>query len=493
MHQWLTLFRSQDGRVARGLLNATSPVTTVSVGARSEYSGRGDVLMEKGGWVMRIELTTKRVIVAGTLVAAFVASAIAGPVVTGSQVRSFLGNTTGKLVFTKLDCNDASCDKKGRSLYYLDFSEENLTEHKIIDYYDESVEPRNTVISPDGQWISYNTLNVNKTWQGNKLYIARLQANVGGTRSLGDGALPHWWRKPGTDELYVIYNTRDLENDGWAMSWPPTNSETRIQRVDPGTMQLIGSDSKLIQYQANGGRSTNGKWLFAAGGFAGTFRIDAYATANATIHEDVYFGTNPNYSEDDLDGCNPSISPHAAEDDTRVLYLDKPHTGYHICDVRGGNREHIDWNNSENPYLDEPEWSTHPNFFTGKASRNNMDPPYDIYIVRISDHAKLKVLDGNYSFPHMWVDYDPSSVRRSGAMRTPSDVRVAADRTSLRFAGALDARATVSLFDARGRNVTTARIGRDMRVDGLDLRPGRFLLEVREGSTVLCTRSVLVR
>ncbi len=442
---------------------------------------------------MRIELTTKRVIVAGTLVATFVASAIAGPVVTGSQVRSFLGNTTGKLVYTKLDCNDASCDKKGRSLYYLDFSEENLTEHRIVEYYDEKVEPRNAVISPDGQWVSYNTMNVDRKWEGNKLYIARLQPNTGNIRRLEDGALPHWWRKPGTDEMYIIYNTRDLDNDGWAMSWPPEESETRTQRVDPGTMQTVGSSSKLIRYQANGGRSKNGKWLFAAGGLPGTFRIDAYVTANATIHEDIYLGQNPNDPRDSLDGCNPSISPHEAEADIRVLYLDTAHTGYHMCDVRGNNREHIEWNNNENPYLDEPEWSTHPNFFAGKGSKNNMQPPYDIYIVRISDHAKLKVLDGSYSFPHLWVYEDPSAGVRTGSrVGTPNRISVVADRTCLRFTGTIASGATARVFDGAGRVAKVARIGENKRIDGLNLPPGRFFVEVRDGVTVMRTAAVLL-
>ncbi|MBD3239642.1 MAG: hypothetical protein GF331_03585, partial [Chitinivibrionales bacterium] len=175
--------------------------------------------MEKGGWVMRIRQTIKRGALTGGILAAFVTSAVAGPVVSGSEVRAFLGGVTGKLVYTHLDSDDI--DKCGKSIRYLDFSEETLTEHEVMNTRSEpdETEPRNALISPDGEWIAYNTLSRSncwsEIWQSPHLLVCRLQANASNHVYLGNGALPHWWRKPGTDEMYIIYNTKDLEDGGW--------------------------------------------------------------------------------------------------------------------------------------------------------------------------------------------------------------------------------------------------------------------------------------
>jgi len=83
------------------------------------------------------------------VVALGVVQAMGTVVVTGTQARTFLGGKTGKLVYTHLDSD--SDDKTGRELRYLDLSEETLIEHTIVDLHSDGVEPRNALISPDGQ------------------------------------------------------------------------------------------------------------------------------------------------------------------------------------------------------------------------------------------------------------------------------------------------------------------------------------------------------
>jgi len=175
-------------------------------------------------------------------------------------------------------------------------------------------------------------------------------------------------------------------------------------RLNPTTMRPAASATQLTSYQMNGGRSKSGAWLFAAGGLPMTIRVSPTALSDAQILEEVNLSVNAYSDSDSLDGCNPSMSPHWADADVRLLYLDKNHRGYWICDVQGGHRTHTIWGETDNPYLDEPEWSTDAGFATGKASRNNMDPPYDIYMLKLTDHSRLKVIEGNNSFPHLWVE-----------------------------------------------------------------------------------------
>jgi hypothetical protein len=419
----------------------------------------------------------------------------AAPVVTGTQVRTFLGGATGKLVYTHLDNNTAN--KTGRTLYYLDFSEETLVEHLVVDYHSANTEPRNAAISFDGQWVAYNTLQgVNDVAD---LYIARLQTSAPTPIALGTGALPYWWLRPGSDELYVIFNGKDLENGGWAGNYrgggyyPPRNSPTYCQRVDPTTMAAIGSSTQLTDYQMNGGRSKNGAWMFAAGGFPMSLRIEPTAVAATQIFEKISLSVDSASDSDSLDGCNPSTSPHWAEVDIRFLYLDKPHTGYHICDVRGNNRIHRTWGSEDNnPYLDETQWSTHVNFAAGKGSLNDQQPPFDLYLFRISDGAKLKIIEGNNSFPFLWVD-GSDAIRESRSAPAGNRVaRVAYSNGLVRVTGGSVA-GFVTVSNAQGRVVAgpTALSATGVPVQ---LAPGTYVASVRDLAGVEFARgSLLVR
>lgn len=357
----------------------------------------------------------------------------AAVVATGQQVRAFLGGASGKLVYTKLDCNDQSCNKQGRSLWYVDLSEATLTERQILSTASDDGEPRNTVVSPDGQWISFNVYNIDNSWAGTWLYVARLQASASKT-SLSQGAIPHWWKKPGTNELYLIYNDADLEgSNGWMMSFPWNRVPTKMIQVNPSTGATIGSATTLLNTLANGGRSANGEWLFAAGGAPGTFKVNATVTSNATALETVSLSLDAGTGDwDTLDGCNPSMSPHAAEADIRVMYVcrdnDNNHRAVWTCGVRGDDRKRIMWNDTENPYVDEPEWSNVPQYAAAKASEENITAPFDIYLFKVDGSGLLKVLEGNYSFPYLWVD--PTTIGVRGSRATVEGAGVAGVRVN---------------------------------------------------------------
>lgn len=380
------------------------------------------------------------------------------PVVTGTQVRAFLNGASGKMVYTKLDCMDQSCNKQGRSLWYVDFDDETLVEREIVDYYDKNTEPRNSIVSPDGQWVIYNTRPSNEEWT-NFLYASRLQENAPAAVELTAGALPVWWDRPGTDESYVIFVDNDLENGGWIMYGFPSSStgSTRAIRVNPTTMAPVGSPTEIMEYQANGGRSVSGAWMFVAGGCPGTFRIDPTGVQDVTVHETVSLSLQDWSAEDSLDGCNPSMSPHERDDDVRVMYVDGyedfNHRAYWLCDVRGDNRRKVMWNSSENPYIDEPQWSNHPDYAAGKASQTNVTAPFDLYLFKVWDGSMIKVLEGNYSFPYLWVDPSTIDVQKPAHQRAKqADWKLGLSAAGISSEGVLG---TMSVFDGRGRAVVS--------------------------------------
>ncbi len=433
--------------------------------------------------------------VAGACMVLVVNSTPAAPVATGPQARAFLGGASGKLVYTKLDCNDNSCNKQGRSLWYVDFSESTLTERQVVDYHSENTEPRNTIISPDGDWIVYNTRQ-----RDNPLYINRLVQNSTTRIDMGDGAVPVWWTKPGTAELYVIYVDNDLEDGGWMGGYNggfPNSSTgaTRCRQVNPVTMASIGSAQRIMSYQANGGRSVSGAWMFTAGGCPGTFRIDPTGTSDVTIYEEISLSVDAWSDSDSLDGCNPSMSPHANDNDLRVMYVlrngNENHRGYWVCDVRGDNRQKFIWDNTENPYFDEPQWSNHADYAAAKASRELTTAPFDIYIYRVWNGSHLKILEGNYSFPYLWID--PATIGTAA----PAPARPASRDWRLALAGGVlrstGAAGRLLVVDSRGRAVVSTVVsGTEDCVVLRAMAPGAYTAVVRTAEERVMSRRLVV-
>jgi hypothetical protein len=96
------------------------------------------------------------------------------------------------------------------------------------------------------------------------------------------------------------------------------------------------------------------------------------------------------------------------------------HRGYWLCGVEGQPRLKIVWSDAENPYIDETQWSNHQDFAAAKASLRLTTAPFDIYVYRVWDGTHLKVLEGNYSFPYLWVDEASIGVKAPQRSSRPS-------------------------------------------------------------------------
>jgi len=327
-------------------------------------------------------------------------------IVTAAQVQNFLGGATGKLVYTKW-AKDSF--KKGRSLWFIDFSESPLVEHLILTESDG--EPRNAIISRDGNWITYNVWDESNT---SVPYICPLRSNGGASKIKIDntGAQPHWWRHPQSGKEYIIYNGLDLEN-GWQLWWQQKD-KTYIIEINGITKQPIGSSSVLLQHYVNSGRSLSGGVMFTSGRATGVYKIDPNAVSNASIQSSTEWFDDP--------GCNPSISAHTNDAEVMVMIngaADNSDLGYTAADQHryflirrqdGSVYKHIYKDDTDgNSHWDTPEYSTDPNYATVVGGPGDLAAPYDLYLFRISDEQALRVVNGNNCWPHLWVSTSAGS------------------------------------------------------------------------------------
>jgi hypothetical protein len=335
-------------------------------------------------------------------------NAYARPVVSGEEMRGFLGNNTGKLIYTKW--GDGYND--GRSLWYLDFSEDDLEEHLLIEEND--IQPEQASISPDGKHFIYATSSSSSP--ESKIYICELGSNSQSSRTfVCNGGQPKWWTKKTTSELFMICND---QSHFWGFNlgqWPPPGN-TYMMKFDPSTLEPVGSLELLISAYANGCRSPDGGILFTAGRETGTYYIDKDAVSNANVKETIRFS-------EEL-GCNPGFSPGGTDDDAMVLHngageqgatLGLPGHTYFV--IRRPSGEIIQTHRKDpsdgNPYTESTRWSSHENYTTFCAASGVGSGLHNAYIYRVSDDKELRVLEGNYFWPYLWVD-NGNAIKPSG-------------------------------------------------------------------------------
>jgi hypothetical protein len=313
---------------------------------------------------------------------ASLASAVPINKVTPSQIKAFLGGRTGKLVYGDLDDSE--------KMYWIDLS--TMVHRKISG----ETNVRSPLISPDGTRVVYNLRNiVSRAWPES-------QNNTGDVfvRPLSGGSRGHvcctaadqqafearWWLKPGSNEEYIVYP------DYWeADDHSRTGRHTWKQRIKPdGTPE--GSRIKILNHAFEGGLSLDGKVVG-----------DAMAKLHMAYTMDLGGGdgwkiTPDLKPADQKSACNPSMSP-----DNRywILHLERKH---HRCLVRNmkGVIQRVINQPAGSDQVGYPEYSTDPRFVTYTAQFGGK---HHLYIANIttSDVSVLKIAEGNFAFPHLWV------------------------------------------------------------------------------------------
>jgi hypothetical protein len=408
-------------------------------------------------------------------------SVSATPVLTGSQVRAFLGSKSGKLIYTKYETGlttSIANPKDGRSLWYVDFSEETLVERKVVQ--NTNIEPRNPCISPDGQYLAYN--NWSTGGPAAELYVCRMMENATSPVDLGQGAQPHWWINPQNQDLYLVYPGNDIEAE-WHCAFPGSSSDycchtagtTSLFKIVNG--QGSGTRQTLISYYANAGRSVQGGWLFASSRGTGTYQINPSATSATTP---LATNTFPGNNNSGLWGCNPTVSPHPTDATTQMMWLNNSspavHDTIYVGTPLGQLLYTIPKDNADgNTVWDTPRWSNDTNYAAAVASATLERTPYDLYLIRLSDKSQLRVVDGNYQTPYLWIDEGQSPVQRPALTpRTSASdlVRVTSQGVSIAHAGD----GWLQVIDMNGRTVVRTALSQQGAV--LRLRAGAYAVQV---------------
>lgn len=350
---------------------------------------------------------TQRAKFLAACVLALAAPALAKIGATAEQARAFFGGRTGKVVYTK------TFDRK---LYFVDFSDSLLVEHKVSD--DQYV--LNPKISPDGSRVVYESYGV--------IVIRELVANssqrfvvMNAPFQTGRFYEPHWWVHPVTGTEYISYSTGDPAED----AWPPKTGVTFLQRIVKNKPDTAAT--QLLPYTMGTGRSRNGKWGGSSNHSTGLFKLDSARLDSAYLDSKNWLDSGLTYTN-----CNPSINPSANPDhQSRMLHLGggqytlfgKVYDNHKAVIMRswddadidhpvwymGPLGDRVDNDSSGNIYWHNCEWSNNEDYFAlnGSTIIDNWDSA-DVYLIKInfSGNSKLlRILQGggvNIS-PDLWI------------------------------------------------------------------------------------------
>jgi hypothetical protein len=232
------------------------------------------------------------------------------------------------------------------------------------------------LFSSDGAAVVYN-----ETFRATGIFVLTL--DTGRAVQVAFGANPHWWTDPKTREPYIVYRERNH------MFEELPDGKTCRQRIDKNNMPQ-GEPEEIYSLGFGGGISPDGRYLYTG------YLTYAYADLAEGRHE------MPIGIGDRDTGKGQTCCVSAAPDNShRSMQLRMPHTQFTVTDLDGSNEVSYVCPEGVEEWQ-TPEWSTRPNLATAAGMRP--DGNYDIFLVRLSDHATLKLtLDGGYVHGHMWV------------------------------------------------------------------------------------------
>jgi len=306
------------------------------------------------------------------------ANAATSVTASASEVRNFLGGRTGKLVY--VDNNESG------KCYWIDLSD--MSVHKLSDDTNVS-EP---LLSPDGSRVIYGLYNIISKWPGQSsdnegdAYIRSLGGGsrshvAGGSVAGNESFAPHWWVDPQNGGEYVVYMDyyeKDTQGAGGRGTW-----KQKIVSNQPS-----GNPVKILNHAFDGGLSKDGQRIG-----------EAYHYLHMARTSDLGGGDGDDISSR-LDGgnqcCNASLSP---DNQYHIMHLRIDHGG---CNIRDANDNEIQviWKPTGATEMQNPEFSTDPGYSTFTAQFGSS---YYMYVANTQTGASLKIAEGNFGVPHLWV------------------------------------------------------------------------------------------
>ncbi len=307
------------------------------------------------------------------------------PVAPVDEVLSFLGASSCRFVYRRLKTAGTDWQQRrdmrraGSMLYILEY-QAGVDQPRYREI--PNVQAFAPLFSPDGRHVVYNT-----TFHASDMFVMPL--DTAEPVPVGTGAHPHWWDDPESGESFVVYRTEN----GVYTGFPP--GRTMRRKLGPDNLP-VGEPEVICPYGFGGGISPDGRYL--ATGY--THPIVADLKTGEYFHP---LGERQ-LPDQENQTCDISVAPDGSRR-TMHLRITLTGAGRHdfigVTDFEGSDYVKIrkpDWTEE----WQTPEWSTHGDFCT--ASGTNPDQTYDLYVVRLSDRAILRLTwDGGYGHAHLWV------------------------------------------------------------------------------------------
>ncbi|MBD3317345.1 MAG: hypothetical protein GF344_16275 [Chitinivibrionales bacterium] len=290
----------------------------------------------------------------------------------GEVVREFLRGRTCRIVYRHRKRQEHEVQQ------YSQLAEDRTA--RLVEYRDgqtkggalKGIRPMEPMISPDGTRIAYNT-----SFMPTDMFVCYLDRDVPPV-NIGFGANPRWWVDTDTGEEYIVYRTECAKT-----TWPDLPGVTLKQKIRKGGCVPVDEPVQVYPKGFGAGLTPDGRYLVT--GYASLDIVDLVTSQ----HRQLFGGRQV---------CSVTIAP---DDTNRLMELRLPHDrfGYHNLD--GTDDVEIFKPQGSTEWL-TPSWSNDPDFAV--AAAGNYGGTYDIYLIRLSDQAMMKVIwGGDCIHPHLWV------------------------------------------------------------------------------------------
>jgi uncharacterized protein (TIGR02171 family) len=319
-------------------------------------------------------------------------------VATRNEVEAFFGTSQVKLAMVN-GTNDA--------LATLNYSQSSPAPTEQI--FSQLV--RTPTFSPDGKYLAFATRNEGQsgTSQG---YLVRFDPM--GTPVWLEGPsvmVPRWWVDPLHSDTLLLFTNEAIANSDSSI-WSKSSTWTWLvsQGQATGVPQLLTSKGSF-----HDGQSTDGRYL--ATSYTDLRLLDQKSGAISSLFLSPQNGKD---QEATAQVCNASMRPGT---EPEILFLD---FGYNksssLVQASYGIHEYLfrmkipsgtvyDWIKVPTEFRNwnYPEWSNHPDFAIATGV-DEQEQSRAVYAVRMSDHAVLKLAEGDdISSPALWISPTTSS------------------------------------------------------------------------------------
>lgn len=312
-------------------------------------------------------------------------------VASKSEIESFIGSKKAKLVFI---------DMVNEILVLSELEKKPL---QLLEY-SEGVTARHPDISLDGNWITYGTRYSGQSGTSN-LYLRDFSLKQSLPQFIANGAMPRWHIDIKSGDTVLVYAT-DITSNQDSLKW--IEQKTYQLRINSGnasgTPDILDVDGSF-----HDGISDDERYLVT--GFTHLRMRNLNSNRTVTLFQSPENGKSTNES---AQVCNVGISRGSTpliafldlgtwEESTLTGRAYGPHE--YIFIMNPESQSVVDTIRMPSGYFawSNLSWTNQPNFLIS-AIADSSEMQTAIYLIRLSDHKMLKLIEGeNVWMPALWI------------------------------------------------------------------------------------------